>query len=141
MFSTCCGGLEGAGDVELLPLTGTAAAGVTLEKEERPQLFAVARSREGWQKYSGPSRRKFSQLPRVRFPLPAHLCCCEYASWVPWLPERGSAGENLLMALGLGTKSCTQQLPGHNTSTNNSLARHSKPHVLAQLECGHEPAV
>ena len=43
------------------------------------------------------------------------------------------------MALGSGTESCNKQLPEHDTSTKG-LARHSKPHELAQLECGHEPA-
>jgi len=37
---THCSGLGGAGDDKLLPLTGTAAAGVVLEEEERPRSLA-----------------------------------------------------------------------------------------------------
>lgn len=40
MLSTSCGGLQGAGDVELLPLTAAAAVGVTLEKRERSRSLA-----------------------------------------------------------------------------------------------------
>ena len=94
---------------------------------------------EGWKKGPGPSRRRPSQLPRLRFPRPAHLCCCERASWVLRLPEPGRAGENPSTAPGSGTESCKEQLPEHDTSTKG-LAQHSKPHDLAQLECGHEPA-
>lgn len=35
------------------------------------------------------------QIPRVRFPHTAHLCCCEHTWWVPPLPESGRVGENL----------------------------------------------
>ena len=94
---------------------------------------------EGWKKCPGPSRRRPSQLPRLRFPRPAHLCCCERASCVPRLPEPGRAGQNPPMALGSGTESCNKQLPEHDTSTKG-LAQHSRPRRLAQLECRHEPA-
>ena len=55
--------------------------------------------------------------PRARRPLPAHLCCCERASWLPRLPAPVRAGENPPMALGSGTESCREQLPEHDTST------------------------
>jgi len=37
---TRCGGLGGAGDDKLFPLTGAAAVGVVLEEEERPRSLA-----------------------------------------------------------------------------------------------------
>jgi len=40
MLCTGCGGLGGAGHDKLLPLTGAAAAGVALEKAERPRSLA-----------------------------------------------------------------------------------------------------
>ena len=40
MLSTCCGGLGGAGDVESLPVTASAAAAVALEKKEKPGSLA-----------------------------------------------------------------------------------------------------
>jgi len=40
LLFTGCSGLGGAGDDKLLPLMGAAAAGVTLEKEERPRSLA-----------------------------------------------------------------------------------------------------
>jgi len=53
MLSTRCGGLGRAGDEKTLPLTGAAAAGVALEKEER--LWSLA----------GPGRgRRNAQVPQ-----------------------------------------------------------------------------
>lgn len=46
MPSTGCSGLEGAGDVELLPVSNAAAAGVVLGGEERPQSLAGLGRRE-----------------------------------------------------------------------------------------------
>lgn len=42
MLSTSCGGLGGAVDDNVLPGTGTAAAGVTLEEEERSNHHYLA---------------------------------------------------------------------------------------------------
>ena len=94
---------------------------------------------EEWKKCPGPSRRKPSQLPTLRFPRSAHLRCCERASWVPRLPEPGRAGANPSTALGSGTESCKELLPEHDTGTKG-LAQCSTPCELAQLECRHEPA-
>ena len=94
---------------------------------------------EEWKKCPGPSRRKPSQLPTLRFPRPAHLRCCERAAWVPRLPEPGRAGANPSTALGSGTESCKELLPEHDTGTKG-LAQCSTPCELAQLECRHEPA-
>ena len=124
MLSTCCGGLRGgAGDVEPLPLTGAAAAGVTLEKEDRPQSFAGPG--RGGRNVRAPQEGSPPSSPGRGFPAQAHLCCCERASWVPRLPDPGRAGENPSMALRSGTESCSEELPEHDLSTSNSLAQHS----------------
>jgi len=41
---------------------------------------------------------------------------------VPRLPEAGRAGDNPVMALGLGMESCEEQLRKHTTSTKASLS-------------------
>jgi len=59
MLCTGCGGLGGAGDDKLLPLTGAAVAGVALEKAERPRSLAglgrVGRSAQVPQEGNPPS--------------------------------------------------------------------------------------
>ncbi|XP_064901245.1 uncharacterized protein LOC110357667 [Columba livia] len=82
-------------------------------------------SGQGWEQRPGPSRRRASWLPRVSFPLSAHLCCCERSAWVSRLPERARAGQKPPMALGSRTESCTEELPELDLSTRNRLAEHS----------------
>lgn len=90
---------------------------------------------EGWWKCPGPSGRKASQPPRMRCPLPTHLCCCDCTSWVSWMLEPGRKGENPPAVLGLGMESCYKQLSPLSVSTNG-LIQCSKPHQMLSWSLG-----
>ena len=119
MLSMWCGGLGRAGDDEPLPLTGAAAAGVALEKEERPR--SLAGPGRGGRNAQVPPEGNPPSSPRSGFPAQLTSAAASAPPACPGCLNLAGPGKILRWLWGRAPRAATNNCPSTTPAPKASL--------------------